>query len=189
MSIETKLKNILSQLRIYRVRMGVLLALICLYFAKPTRGFFIAGIPILMLGEIIRVWASGHILKSSSLTVSGPYSYLRHPLYIGSLIIGIGFTLISKSIIMVICLIIYFLLFYPITIIKEEKILQEKFKDSFVTYKNSVAAFFAKKISWYLPGKYAQFKFSLFLLNREYRLIITIILALILLYLKMRYHF
>lgn len=187
MSLKIKLKDLLTQLRVYRVRVGVLLALVCLYFARPSHHSFIIGIPMLILGEIIRVWASGHILKSSSLTVSGPYSYFRHPLYIGSLIIGIGFAFISKSIGMIICLIIYFALFYPITIIKEEKILQEKFKDSFDTYKDSVSTFFTKSFTWYLPGKYSQFKLSLFLLNREYRLMITIILALILLFFKMRY--
>jgi protein-S-isoprenylcysteine O-methyltransferase Ste14 len=187
MSIKNKCKNVLSQIRIYRVRMGVLLALLCLYFAKPSYYSFITGIPIIIIGAIIRVWASGHILKSSSLTVSGPYSYFRHPLYVGSLIVAIGFAIISQSLTVIICLVVYFGLFYPITIIKEETLLHEKFKDSFNIYKNAVSTFFSKKFDWYLPGRYSQFNPSLFLLNREYRLIITIVIVLILLYLKMKY--
>jgi protein-S-isoprenylcysteine O-methyltransferase Ste14 len=187
MPLIAKFKNVLTNIRVYRVRVGILFALLCFFFARPTWKSFLLGIPVLLLGELVRVWASGHILKTSSLTVSGPYSYFRHPLYIGSLIIGIGFVLITHSCPVVLCFLLYFAVFYPITIIKEETVLREKFKKSFDIYKNAVSTFFSKKLDWYLPGRYSQFKVSLFLLNREYRLIITIIIVLAVLFLKMRY--
>ncbi|OGF62355.1 MAG: hypothetical protein A2Y62_17035 [Candidatus Fischerbacteria bacterium RBG_13_37_8] len=179
-------KEWFSYFRKYRVKAGILLSLGCFYFAEPVFYSFLAGIPLLIIGEIIRIWASGHIVKSSSLTVSGPYSFARHPLYIGSLLIGIGFVLICRSIIVIIIFLTYFILFYPATIISEESLLGEKFKDSFKIYRQAVSAFFRKKESWYLPGRYAPFKFTRFIHNKEYKLVILLIIVLALLYIKMK---
>jgi hypothetical protein len=44
---------------------------------------------------LIRAWASGHIRKNQTLAVSGPYAYTRNPLYLGSLILGVGFCIAS----------------------------------------------------------------------------------------------
>jgi protein-S-isoprenylcysteine O-methyltransferase Ste14 len=46
---------------------------------------------IAVVGLLIRAWASGHIRKNQTLAVSGPYAYTRNPLYLGSLILGVGF--------------------------------------------------------------------------------------------------
>ena len=46
-----------------------------------------------MAGECLRLWAAGHLEKSKEVTRSGPYRHTRHPLYLGSSIIGIGIAL------------------------------------------------------------------------------------------------
>jgi hypothetical protein len=33
----------------------------------------------------LRIWASGHLVKNKVLTVTGPYAYVKNPLYIGTL--------------------------------------------------------------------------------------------------------
>ena len=37
------------------------------------------------VGELLRIWAAGHIEKGREITRSGPYRFVRHPLYLGSL--------------------------------------------------------------------------------------------------------
>ena len=39
-------------------------------------------------GEALRIWAAGHLEKGREVTASGPYRWTRHPLYLGSTIIG-----------------------------------------------------------------------------------------------------
>jgi len=49
------------------------------------------GIPLVVLGEALRTWAAGHLLKDERLTVGGPYAFVRDPLYLGSLLSALGF--------------------------------------------------------------------------------------------------
>ena len=69
--------------------------LVLLLIAKPfSWKLFIAGLVIISLGEAIRLWASGYLKKDKELAVTGPYRIVRHPLYVGSFLIALGFTLI-----------------------------------------------------------------------------------------------
>jgi hypothetical protein len=44
---------------------------------------------------LIRIWAAGHLEKGREVTRSGPYRLTRHPLYIGSALIGVGVAIAS----------------------------------------------------------------------------------------------
>ncbi len=46
--------------------------------------------PLLLAGLALRAWAAGHLLKTEELALRGPYAFMRHPLYAGSLLIGLG---------------------------------------------------------------------------------------------------
>ena len=63
--------------------------------ARPTPVSLIIGGIIVCLGEAIRVWAAGHLVRNQELTTSGPYAYLRDPLYIGRLFLLIGFCIMA----------------------------------------------------------------------------------------------
>jgi len=64
-----------------------------LVWARPQPGPLAAGAALAMAGAALRVWSLGHLVKTRSLTLGGPYAYLRHPLYAGTLLIGLGFLL------------------------------------------------------------------------------------------------
>ena len=51
-----------------------------------TVGFIIAA-----AGEVLRLWATGHLTKNVELTTSGPYAHIRHPMYVGTFLIMAGF--------------------------------------------------------------------------------------------------
>src|SRR5258705_6417904 len=82
-------KRLLQRLR---VPLGFLFTIVFLVFAKPTALTIAIGGAIAFIGVTIRAWSSGHIRKAKELAVSGPYAYTRNPLYVGSFILGIGFT-------------------------------------------------------------------------------------------------
>ncbi len=62
------------------------------WLARPERSWVLLGFPLLVVGESIRWWAAGHLLKSEELVTSGPYAYTQNPLYLGRLFIlrGLG---------------------------------------------------------------------------------------------------
>jgi len=68
------------------------IVLLALRPARPED--FVLGLPPILLGTALRGWAAGHLVKTDVLTTSGPYAHLRHPLYLGSLLIGSGFALL-----------------------------------------------------------------------------------------------
>ena len=69
---------------------AVLAALVLLAWAEPSPRSLAIGAPLVALGLLVRTWAVGHLVKTERFTVTGPYAYVRHPLYLGTLAIGIG---------------------------------------------------------------------------------------------------
>jgi protein-S-isoprenylcysteine O-methyltransferase Ste14 len=81
----------------WRVTGGFLAALVVLVLANPTWESWGAGLLIASLGESLRVWAAGHLEKGREVTRSGPYRFVRHPLYVGSMIMALGVALASRG--------------------------------------------------------------------------------------------
>src|SRR6478736_5159912 len=73
-----------------RVTMGFVAGLAALWLAQPTWQTLTIGGLIALVGEGVRIWAAGHLEKGREVTTSGPYAFTRHPLYVGSTIIGLG---------------------------------------------------------------------------------------------------
>ena len=66
--------------------------------AKPALVGMVIGIPLIIIGESIRIWAAGHLQKNQTLTVTGPYAYVKNPLYIGTILITTGFCILGDNI-------------------------------------------------------------------------------------------
>ena len=80
-----------------RVPAGFLVGAAAFWLARPTWGSLGAGALLAAAGEALRVWAAGHLRKGAEVTRSGPYRHLRHPLYCGSGIIGVGFAVAARD--------------------------------------------------------------------------------------------
>ena len=87
--------NFSSSLVRARVPFGWALGVAALFLARPTMTSYLVGLVIAALGEVWRAWASGHLIKWKGLTRGGPYAWTRNPLYFGSLLIGVGFSVAS----------------------------------------------------------------------------------------------
>lgn len=68
----------------------MLFAVAYVAFSQPSAGGLAVGAVLVALGQSLRLWASGCLLRNVKLACSGPYAFVRHPLYLGSLIMGIG---------------------------------------------------------------------------------------------------
>jgi protein-S-isoprenylcysteine O-methyltransferase Ste14 len=64
---------------------------------KHLRWWFWAGFALVAFGEWVRMWAAGHLVKNKVLTVTGPYAYVKNPLYIGTFLCMTGFAIMAKG--------------------------------------------------------------------------------------------
>ncbi len=110
-----------------RVPLGFAFAVLYLWLAQPTWKFLVFGAILILPGLLIRALASGHVRKNEALTTSGPYAYTRNPLYLGSILIGIGFAIAARNVWIGIGLIVLFLFIYLPVIKSEEEFLRGKF--------------------------------------------------------------
>jgi protein-S-isoprenylcysteine O-methyltransferase Ste14 len=105
-----------------------------LWLARPTVASLAWGGGIALLGEAIRVWAAGHLEKSREVTSSGPYRFTRHPLYVGSSVMGLGVAVAARSIFVATLVVLYLATTIPSAIRTEEAYLREQFGAAYDAY-------------------------------------------------------
>ena len=122
-----------------------------------------SGLFLLTICSIGRLWALLYIsgYKKLELITEGPYSMVRHPLYVFSLIGAIGIGLASENILILAVMIIFYLLYYPLTILVEEKKLTDKFGQAYLDYTNRTPRFLPK-LSLYKSSAQYQINADLF---------------------------
>ena len=128
--------NLASLFARYRVRLGFVAAVAAFWLATPTRRSLLIGATVALAGEAVRIWAAGHLEKGREVTTSGPYRLSRHPLYVGSSIMGLGFAIASASVWTAVIIIVYLAITLTAAIRSEERHLTEKFGPSYPAYRN-----------------------------------------------------
>lgn len=151
-----------------RVPLGFAFAALYLWLAHPTWTFIGYGAIAIAPGLLLRALASGHVRKNEALATSGPYAYTRNPLYLGSLLIGVGFVVASRSWWIALALLVMFFAIYVPVIRGEEKFLREKFPE-FETYARDVPRMFpARRLFRGARESSGTFSFELYRKHREY---------------------
>jgi len=112
-----------------RVPLGFAFAILYFWLARPTWRSLAIGTVFILPGLLIRALASGHVRKNEALATSGPYAYTRNPLYLGSLLIGIGFAIAARSWWIGVVLVVMFIAIYLPVIRSEEAFLRERFPE------------------------------------------------------------
>jgi len=110
-----------------RVPLGFVFAVLYLWLAEPTVESLLIGAGLVTPGLAIRGLASGHLQKNEQLATGGPYAYTRNPLYLGSLILSVGFALAARSWWIVGGIVLLFFVIYLPVIRSEENFLRERF--------------------------------------------------------------
>lgn len=153
-----------------RVPLGFACAAVALWLARPTPRSLAIGSAIAAAGELLRIWAAGHLEKGREVTASGPYRFTRHPLYVGSSVIGAGFAIASASAIVAALTATYLVATLSAAMSTEEKHLTAKFGDAYPEYRDGRTTAAARR-----------FSFTRAMRNREYRAIGGLVAALALL--------
>jgi Phospholipid methyltransferase len=171
--------RIVEALARWRVALGFLSGVLVFALARPSRRSLAAGTAVALLGELLRVWAAGHLNKSREVTSSGPYRWFAHPLYVGSSIMGAGLGLASSSLAAAFVIALYLGVTLTAAVRSEEAFLRRTFGDEYDRYRRRREA-----------GPQAGRSFSLAqaITNREHRAAIGLAVAVLLLLLKATYN-
>jgi protein-S-isoprenylcysteine O-methyltransferase Ste14 len=143
------------------------------WLSRPEAAALLVGLAVSTLGLLLRAWAAGHLAKDRQLATTGPYAYLRNPLYAGTLIAALGVVMASRSVMLAIVFAVVFVLVYLPAIELEEQHLRGIFTD-YARYAACVHRFVPFR-KW--PGSDGKFSFDLYRRNEEYKAAIGFALA------------
>ena len=162
----------------WRVPLGFLFAAVFMLLAKPTPSALMIGAGVSVLGLAIRAWAAGHIRKNAELAISGPYAFTRNPLYLGSFLLGLGFTIASGRWLLAILFAALFLgIYFPVMRV-EASTMAELFGEQFQRHKQAVPLFFPRLTPFRQDdSKSVRFDGSLYMRYREYRAALGLAIA------------
>jgi protein-S-isoprenylcysteine O-methyltransferase Ste14 len=153
-----------------RVPLGFLSAALAFVLARPVWWSWVAGFAVAALGEIVRIWAAGHIDKGREITRSGPYRFVRHPLYLGSSVIGTGFAIAAWSIPVALLCAAYLGVTIAAAVRTEEATLDARFDGAYSVYRDGRLEPVRRRFSW-----------ARVVANREYRAVLGLVAAFLLL--------
>jgi protein-S-isoprenylcysteine O-methyltransferase Ste14 len=159
----------------WRVPLGFVAAAVVFVLARPSWRSWAIGLAIALAGAAVRVRAAGHLEKSREITRSGPYRFVRHPLYAGSALLGIGFAVAAHTLLVGIIAVVYLGVTLTAAIRTEEAFLDQKFEGAYSTYRAGRAEPVRRRFTWARVRA-----------NREYRALAGLAAAFALLVLKMK---
>jgi hypothetical protein len=146
-----------------------LLAFPFLYLSRPSPRTLLLGALISLSGLLLRALAAGSIHKDRELATGGPYNRLRHPLYLGSFLLGLGLALAGRRWWFPILFLGLFVWLYRRTIQAEEAVLMRRFGEDYESYRRQVPAF-APRFRPFVPSNPSPgFRFWLYLRNKEWQ--------------------
>lgn len=156
-----------------RVPIGIVVAAGFGWFAHPTFMSLLLGLPLAGVGLALRAWAAGHLRKNQRLTTSGPYAWVRNPLYLGTLLAVGGCLIAAAQPVLAWATLAAFLLIYTPVVEQEEQHL----KDLFPEYEE-----YARRVPQFVPlwpGERSgqRFEFGIYQRNKEYKALLGFLWA------------
>jgi protein-S-isoprenylcysteine O-methyltransferase Ste14 len=162
----------------WRVPLGFVCAALFFVLSRPRLPTLAIGGVIAVMGLGLRGWASGYLRKNDELATSGPYARTRNPLYLGSFVIGLGFSVAAGRWYLGILFLALFLGIYLPVMRIESQTLAQLFGESFARYSQAVPMFLPRLTPYrdeemrrvtFDPGLYRRY--------REYRAALGLIVA------------
>jgi len=175
---------VVATLARFRVALGFVFGVLVLVLAQPTAMSLAIGMAIAVLGEGVRIWAAGHLHKSREVTVSGPYRWVAHPLYVGSSVMGAGLAIAAASLIVAALIALYLVATLTAAIKSEEAFLRRTFGDQYDLYRSGVAAKRRERSA----ASQRPFRLEQAIANREYRAVAGLGVSILLLIWKATYN-
>jgi protein-S-isoprenylcysteine O-methyltransferase Ste14 len=156
-----------------RVPIGFLLAAAFIWLAHPNGRSMAFGLPVALLGLALRAWAAGHLRKNEQLVTSGPYAWIRNPLYAGTLLAAVGFVVAANAWWLALAFAAAFLLIYGPVMQNEQEHLRKLFP-GYGDYARRVPLLLPR---WPREQGPEHFDAALYLRNQEYKALAAFIIV------------
>lgn len=142
----------------------------------------------ILIGLSIRAWANFYAIKTDKLTTSGPYAYVRHPLYLGTFFIFSGFLIMLKLhwLLSLVLIFVFTFVVYGRKIKQEEQLLLKKFGSAYVEYQKAVPGFLFTFKPFKGGEKWAG-SFQRYFVSQEYKLLVWILILVVVFHMKEEY--
>jgi protein-S-isoprenylcysteine O-methyltransferase Ste14 len=161
-----------------------LLALLILLTKRPTMISMAVGLPPIVVGEWLRIWACGHLVKNKRLTTTGPYAYVKNPLYVGTILISSGFCVFGRVWWMLAVVALAFFVYY---LPRKKKIegdrLRQIYGEAYDRYDKAVPDFLPR-LTAYRSGDATRFDGKLVFENSEHGTVMSVALGIALIFLS-----
>ena len=171
-----------------RTKSAWLIVLPFFLLASPSPASLSVGLAITATGLLLRGWSAGTIRKGEILTTTGPYAFMRNPLYVGSFLIGAGLAVAGGSWLWLALFVAFFVSLYGPTVSAEAERLTEQFGQRYVDYSAQVPAF-VPRLTPFRARESAEiatgFRWSQYERNREWEALLGAAAAYVVLALKM----
>jgi len=151
MGAATGFAGLVDRLRYHeqsRQGVGLLLIPVCAWFAVPGPNRIGLGLLIAAAGQMWRIYAAGMIRKNMQLATGGPYSLVRHPLYLGNFLILGGFALACGQWMAIGAVAGFFLFYYPPAVRYEDAKLEDIFGEDWRSWSRRTPAMFPSRLQW-----------------------------------------
>ncbi|HMK39804.1 MAG TPA: isoprenylcysteine carboxylmethyltransferase family protein [Bacteroidota bacterium] len=136
----------------YRSYTPIPFLLVMIWFAEPTVLSLVIGFAVVFVGELIRFWGVSIVgaetrttgtVGGTYLITSGPFSYVRNPLYVGNMLLYAGVGIMSMALFpwMLLVAITWFYVQYYLIVSREEEYLAATFGGEFDVYRRNVRRF------------------------------------------------
>ncbi|MEO8100532.1 MAG: methyltransferase [Acidobacteriota bacterium] len=156
-----------------RVPGGFVLIAAFLWLSDPTWESIARGLAVSVLGLLLRAWAAGHLEKNMTLAESGPFAYLRNPLYVGTLITAAGLTWAARSwVLATIFAAVFVLIYLPVVELEEQHLL--KIFPSYAEYAGRVPRLWPNLSA---PSGPKPFRWAVYVRNQEYQALLGFLIA------------
>ena len=153
------MSKIASRFFKYRSYTPIPFLLLMFFFEDANIWSLIIGFVIALAGEFIRFWGvswAGSETRTTGsvggtfLIVSGPFAYVRNPLYVGNILLYFGLGIMSFAIFpyLQIVAIIFFFVQYHFIVKEEEGYLEKAYGKDYEAYVKNVPRFFPKLVSY-----------------------------------------
>jgi protein-S-isoprenylcysteine O-methyltransferase Ste14 len=126
----TGLSHAFRELRYHEVsRQGLAVVLMLVYAltSRPVPLALAVGAPLVVIGMLVRLYASGFVMKNKELATHGPYALVRHPLYTGNIVSIVGFAIAGATLWGLPLALAFFWFYYPPAIEYEDRKLRRIF--------------------------------------------------------------
>ena len=145
-------QNIRAWMFRYRSYTPLPFLLAMVVFARPSLVSLCAGFAVVVLGEAIRFWGvsiAGSETRTTGtvggtyLITTGPFAYVRNPLYVGNMLLYAGVGIMSMALFpwLLLVAVLWFVIQYTLIVLQEEEYLAGHFGEAYAEYRRSVHRF------------------------------------------------